>query len=154
MSLNVYTDIQSIPEGMDIVNNNDTYFLANTQLMEGGLIGEILGTVDEAEYVSSEAFISRVKGFGALNKSNLSTGTKTLLNIIQHPQKVFNVIECGDNALNFLSKLHEGNVLWEHPIIYFPDDMYDCDIEHEGKKYTKISDFLNFCRYGGEDDED
>ncbi|MDE7307768.1 MAG: DUF4869 domain-containing protein [Lachnospiraceae bacterium] len=61
--------------------------------------------IDKAEYTTSLTFLERTNILGNLNKSMLSTETKTLLNIINHPDICFNVAECGNNALQFLPKI-------------------------------------------------
>ena len=67
-----------------VVRINDAYFLANTKLEDTEQCRRILRIIDQAEYCSEKTFIGRDKSLGALFTDNLSTGTKTLLNISQH----------------------------------------------------------------------
>lgn len=117
MALYIYTDKLNIPEGIKIIDFNDSYFDVFTTIDDTSLVRSILATIDKAEYNSDNTFIGRTKELGALNKSMLSTGTKTLLNIIQHPDKCFNTIECGANALEFLPLVGEGKVIWKVPVL-------------------------------------
>lgn len=65
-------------------------------------------------YNSPATFIGRDPSLGALYKQHLSTGTKTLLNVLNHPDKCFSTIECGYNALTLLMGFTEGQAVL-HP---------------------------------------
>ena len=54
-----------------------------------------------------------------LNIDKLSTGCKTALNIMYNPNKVFDISECGENALEVIYALEQGNVYCEYPMIAF-----------------------------------
>ncbi len=41
----------------------------------------------------------------------LSTGSKILLNLYRYPELCFNVMECGDNALELLAGIKKDNIL-------------------------------------------
>lgn len=51
--------------------------------------------------IPTGTFYGRTANYGSLRKDYLSSGTKTLLNIISHPDKCFDVCECGGNVLSF-----------------------------------------------------
>ena len=52
-----------------------------------------------------------------MNVDKLSTGCKTALNVMYHPDKVFDVKECGDNALDIIYSFDVGNICCEYPLI-------------------------------------
>ena len=54
-----------------------------------------------------------------LNIDKLSTGCKTALNIMYNPDKIFDIRECGDNALDVIYALPDGNVVCDYPLISF-----------------------------------
>lgn len=54
-----------------------------------------------------------------LNIDKLSTSCKTVLNILYNPDKVFDICECGDNALDVIYSLPHGNVYCAYPFISF-----------------------------------
>ena len=54
-----------------------------------------------------------------MNIDKLSTGCKTALNILYNPDKVFDIRECGDNALDVIYALPNGNVYCDYPLISF-----------------------------------
>ena len=61
---------------------------------------------------------SRFDGM-TLNIDRLSTGCKTALNILYYPDKVFDIRECGDNALDVIYALPAGNIYCDYPLISF-----------------------------------
>ncbi len=142
MALVVYTDKKDIENsGKDLVMINDLFFNYDTVLEDSELVRFILSTIDKASYNSSLTFIGRTKELGALNKNMLSTGTKTLLNIIQHPDKCFSVCECGNNALSLLPLITEGSIYWSIPVVAYNGDSA-CDIICNGKEYKDFYEFL------------
>ncbi len=141
MSLNIYTRLEDIPGSIKLIRNNDSYF-KQTILQDTPLVREVLKEIDKAEYSSPLYFIGRDKNLGALNKSCLSTGCKTLLNIIQNPDTCFDVMECGPNALALLPKIRNGNILWQIPTLA-SDISCDCDIVSKNKHFSNFSDFLD-----------
>ena len=143
MSLHIYRSADEVPEGIRVVTNNNLFFNARTPISNTELTSDILATVDKARYNSGFTFIGRTPELGALNKSMLSTGTKTLLNIISYPDVCFNVVECGLNALCFLPRIKDGYVVWRFPLISYHDEA-DCDIVYKGISFTDFYKFLKF----------
>ena len=144
MSLNVYLTREEVPSGMTIIDSSDIHFNAFGRLTNSEFEKNVLKEVDLAEYNSESTFIGRTKKLGGLFIDKLSTGTKTLLNIVSFPRMCFNVIECGRNSLEFLCDLHEGNVLWERPVLLPMRDDESCDIMCRGIHFTNIYDFLDY----------
>lgn len=79
---------------------NDLYFNLNTgnEEMSQKEI-DLIWQVDEAE-LTPDKRIETKYGLGTIR--NLSSGCKTLLNIVKHPDKVVNVEECGPNVLRII----------------------------------------------------
>ena len=128
--------------GKTIILINDLFFDTDTVLKNTDFTNIVLNTIDEASYHSPFTFIGRTKELGALNKNMLSTGTKTLLNIEGHPEKCFNVCECGNNALSLLPLLKNGCIFWENPAVAY-DGAKECDILLDGvARYTDFYKFL------------
>lgn len=142
MSLRIYTKISDIPDGLDVIDYNDKFF-AGIILKDDEVSKQILKEIDQANYNSKNTFIGRDKSLGALNKSFLSTGCKTLLNIISKPEFCFNVIECGQNALKLLAKIHDGNIFWKNPVLFLTEDE-PCDIIISNNRFTKFMDFTYY----------
>lgn len=144
MALNVYTD-KSLVKG-SIIYQNDLYFNGSTYLSNKGLCPLVLSEIDSATYASSTLFYSR-QGveYGSRDKRMLSTGTKTLLNIINHPLECFSLKECGSNALDFLHNIDEGNALWDDGLVFYAGDDA-CNINVISMKGTEHYDqFIDFA---------
>ena len=82
---------------------------------------EIIATIDHSEMLSQYTIGSRFDGV-TLNIDKLSTGCKTALNIMYNTDKVFDIRECGDNALDVIYMLPSGNVYCDYPLISFDMD--------------------------------
>jgi hypothetical protein len=142
VSLIIYSDIESVKaDKKDLILVNDSFFDTNTVLQDNTLVREVLSKVDKAEYNTDLTFRSRTKEMGALNKNNLSTGTKTILNILEHKDKCFSVSECGNNVLCFIPQIKEGCIYWDIPAVAYTG-CPDCDIQYKGKNYTDFYEFL------------
>lgn len=123
-----------------IVFDNNGFFDLRTNILNDDFSKDVLSTVEKGIFSTSTTFISR--GGIELDKSCLSTGTKTLLNIIQHPDVCFDVSECGINALQFIPRIKDGIIIWRFPLIPYRGKK-DCDISYKGIVYSNFSDFLN-----------
>jgi hypothetical protein len=141
MSLNIYRNIKDIPKGVNYIASNDLFFEAQGNIDDSELGKEILLEIDNATSINASAFKGRFGVDDIQPKSNLSTGTKTLFNILQNPDKCFNVAECGNNALGFIFKIQNGNILWKYPVVCLKSDI-PCDIVYDGRKYCTAFDFL------------
>lgn len=142
MSLNIYTSINNIPKDLSIISYNDKFF--NSVPLSNDIISShIMKKIDNAVYESENTFIGRDSKLGSLNKEHLSTGCKTLLNVIQHPDKCFDIIECGQNVLALIPMIKNGNILWKNPTLHYVGDS-DCDIVIDGKHFTEFRKFLSY----------
>ena len=66
------------------------------------------------------------------------------INIIQYPNKCFNVCECGANALKFLPLIEEGKVVWKTPVLTTIPSI-DCNIIlNEEKHFTNFYDLQKY----------
>lgn len=144
MSLNVYLTRDEVPKNLAFIEVNDIYFNGYTKIGNSNFEANVLSAIDSASRVSDFIFKGRSEHLGGLDKSLLSTGTKTLLNIFNNPNACFSVVECGDNALEFLCDISEGNILWETPFINFIRDNETCDIQCRGRHFTNIIDFMDY----------
>ena len=145
MSLTIYTDKSKIPNDLLLISENDAFFDGATILKDDAITRYILKTIDQATYVNEYMFSGRAKCFGNLDKSNLSTGAKTLLNIAQHADKCFDVVECGNNALCVLPYLRDGYVYWKNIYAVYAGDGA-CDILWNDKHYTDFYDLMDVWR--------
>ena len=87
---------------MNIITQNDVYFNGAVELTGSKLEAVILHHIDRARYCSSRSFYGISSDTVPVDKNQLSTGTKTLLNVLSSPALCFDLRECGDNALELL----------------------------------------------------
>ncbi len=108
----------AIPKSMELVSLNDLYFNKYTVDLLDKKAVKIIEQIDDSEMISQYTIKSRFDG-SVLNIDKLSTGCKTVLNIMYNQDKVFDIRECGDNALDAIYALAEGNVYCDYPFISF-----------------------------------
>ena len=97
---------------------NDTFFNKHTAEMLDQRAESIILKIDESRMIDKYSIASRFDGT-RLNIDKLSTGCKTTLNIMYNPDRIFDVSECGDNALEVIYSLKEGKIYCEYPMIAF-----------------------------------
>lgn len=154
MSLTIYSDRHRPPEGVNIITQNDVYFNGAVELTGSKLEAVILHHIDRARYCSNRSFYGISSDTVPVDKNQLSTGTKTLLNVLSSPALCFDLRECGDNALELLPLITSGTVYWNIPFIAYVGDA-NCDILYNGRHYTDFYAFLGTVNEGRCDgDED
>ncbi len=116
--LSIYKNKKDIPSEKEYVELNDLYFNMNTASLLDDRAKEIIETIDGSELISRYKIRSRFNG-DVLNVDKLSSGCKTVLNVLYNPEKVFCLKECGENALDVLFGFEEGAVYSDYPIIPF-----------------------------------
>lgn len=145
MSLTVYNSFTTVPNGIEYVSGNDAYFNLNTELRDSKILRELLTRIDGVYYYDARwVTIKRGQEECNIKRTALSTGLKTLINIIQNPDVCFDTMECGPNVAAEILKLNNGTVVWSSGTI-FEDGV--CDIVFQGKHYTTIQEALHAIRY-------
>ena len=107
-----------LPEGAEVVRVNDVYFNKYTARTLDERAGDIIHKVDDSQVLSKYYFASKFDG-SRLNIDKLSTGCKTTLNIMYNPDRIFDISECGENALEAIYSLGRGSVYCDYPMIAF-----------------------------------
>ena len=118
----LYTDKQD--SGKWILQN-DLYFnlyTSNERFTEEDK--ELIWQIDHAK-LNKDKHIETKYGLGTIR--NLSSGCKTILNIIKNPGKVVNANECGQNVLDILFSMEGISLYMTRPErIYIKDDVEIC----------------------------
>ena len=96
----------------------DIFFNQNTAAKLDDRAAKYIQMIDSSELLSKYKIRSRFEDI-TLNTDQLSTGCKTVLNVLYFPDKVFCLKECGNNALEILYGFDEGNVYSEYAMIPF-----------------------------------
>lgn len=116
--ITIYKSKEDIPQGMEYVELNDVFFNQNTAEKLDKRADDIIARIDDSKLLGKfkiESKFNRV----ILDVDCLSTGCKTVLNVMYFPDKVFCIKECGDNALEILYGLDEGSVYSDYAVIPF-----------------------------------
>ena len=110
--IDIYTEKQ---DSKDWIFQNDLYFNLNTgnEEMSQNEIN-LIWQIDEAK-LTLDKHIETKYGLGTIR--NLSSGCKTLLNILKHPNKVVCVEECGPNVLKIIFKMDNIKIYMSRPTL-------------------------------------
>ena len=105
----IYTDKKFLTK--PIMETNDAYFDEYVKLSDIQEAGKLyMWSIDEAEILDAQ-FGSVVTPFGATVKERLSTGLKTVLNLLymikNEEQYALDITECGPNALDAIFDILE-----------------------------------------------
>ncbi len=132
----IYTERK---DSKDWIFYKDLYFNLNTgnEDMSQKEI-DFIQQVDEAK-LTPDKHIETKYGLGTIR--NLSSGCKTLLNIVKHPDKVVNVEKCGPNVLRIIFTMDNIKIFMSRPTLFdIPDDAKirsnDSDIVIGGRGYN------------------
>lgn len=119
--ITIFKNKKDIPDELYYVELNDVYFNQNTVSVLDDRAGSIVEKIDASRLIGKYKIESKFNGV-TLDIDCLSTGCKTVLNVLYFPEKVFCLKECGDNALEVLYSLEEGTVYSDYAIIPFDMD--------------------------------
>ena len=116
--IDIYTEKR---DSKDWILQNDLYFNLNTSNEEMSQKEiDLIQQVDNAK-LTPDKHIETKYGLGTVR--NLSSGCKTLLNIVKHPDKVVCVEECGPNVLKIIFAMNNIRIYMSRPTLTeIPDD--------------------------------
>ena len=116
--IDIYTEKR---DSRDWILQNDLYFNLNTSNEEMSQKEiDLIQQVDNAK-LTPDKHIETKYGLGTIR--NLSSGCKTLLNIVKHPDKVVCVEECGPNVLKIIFAMNNIRIYMSRPTLTeIPDD--------------------------------
>jgi hypothetical protein len=120
--IHIYTNKQ---DSENWILQNDWYFnlyTSNEQFTENDKA--VIWQIDHAELTENK-YIQTKYGMGTIR--DLSSGCKTILNVIKSPQKVVNADECGRNVLDILFSMDSISLYMTRPErINIKDDVEIC----------------------------
>lgn len=108
-------------DSKDWIIKNDLFFNLNTsnEEMSDNEVA-LIEQVDDAK-LTLDKHIETKYGLGTIR--NLSSGCKTLLNIVKHPEKVVCVEECGPNVLKVIFAMDNIKIYMSRPsLVDIPDN--------------------------------
>ena len=110
--IDIYTEKEN---SKDWIIQNDLFFnlyASNEEMPENEVA--LIRQVDDAK-LTADKHIETKYGLGTIR--NLSSGCKTLLNIIKHPEKVVCVEECGPNVLEIIFSMDNIKIYMSRPTL-------------------------------------
>lgn len=143
--ITIFKNKKNIPSDMDYIELNDVFFNQNTVSKLDDRANAIVETIDNSKLIGKYKMESKFSGV-TLDIDCLSTGCKTVLNVLYSPAKVFCMKECGDNALDVLYGLDVGAVYSDYALISFDMDAVKV-IDDNGTKiirdYEELKEWWN-----------
>ena len=130
--ITIYKDIKDIPQNMEYIELNDVFFNQNTASILDERAEKIIEDIDGSKQVGKYKIRSRFDDI-ILDIDKLSTGCKTVLNILYNPDKVFCLKECGNNALEVVYGLDYGNVYSDYAMLPFDMESVNVRTASENK---------------------
>lgn len=120
--LNIY-----LHDDISIEKFNDVYFNKFTfSNLDINIAREVVKSIDGVILQDNKKFVSKITG-GEVALDCLSTGCKTVLNVIFNSNKIFSAVECGTNALYYIYKLRTGSIYLDNLLLPSFED-FDVDI--------------------------
>lgn len=116
--ITVYKTKKYIPSDLELIKLNDVFFNKYTYEKLDERAADVIAKIDNTEMINRASVKSKFDG-ATLNIDKISTGCKTALNIMYNCDKVFDIRECGDNAVDFIYSLDLGNIYCDYPLISF-----------------------------------
>ena len=114
----------------DWILQNDLYFNLNTgneEMSQKEM--DLIWQIDEAK-LTPDKHIETKYGLGTIR--NLSSGCKTLINIVKHPDKVVSVEECGPNVLRIIFTMENIKIYMSRPsFVEIPAETEICFNDNE-----------------------
>lgn len=123
--ITIFKEKKDIPSDKEYVELNDVFFNQKTVSRIDDKASAIIEKIDASKLIGKYKIESKFNGV-TLDIDCLSTGCKTVLNVLYFPDKVFCLKECGDNALEVLYGLKAGAVYSDYAVI--PFDMNEVNV--------------------------
>ena len=99
--------------------------------------------MDDSEVLSSECIQSPV--LGQIPPERLSGGVKTLLLILNEPEKIFNASTCGDNCAKWIleiGKLEDVTINLRHMMDFGKDTVFEIKIKNGGEIVHSMKELI------------
>lgn len=126
----IYGDVENS------IYNTNVYF-KNTyepEWFESELAKKMIKDVDDSDVLSGECINSPV--LGQIPPERLSGGVKTLLLMLNEPDKIFNASTCGDNCAKWIleiGKMKDLTINLRHMMSFGHDAEFEIRIENGGE---------------------
>lgn len=132
-------------DASDSVYNTSVYF-KNTyepEWLESDMAKEIIRDIDGSEVLSGECIQSPI--LGQIPPERLSGGVKTLLLMLNEPEKVFNASTCGDNCAKWIleiGKQKDITVNLRHLMGFGKNEKFEIRIKNGGEIVHSMKELI------------
>lgn len=135
----IYGDMQNS------IHNTNVYF-KNTyepEWFESDLAKKIVKDIDNSDVLSGECINSPV--LGQIPPERLSGGVKTLLLMLNEPDKIFNATTCGDNCAKWILEIRKQKDLTinlRHMMSFGKDTEFEIRIQNGGEVVHSMKELI------------
>ena len=135
----IYGDVENS------IYNTNVYF-KNTyepDWIEDNLAKEMIRDVDESEVLGGECIDSPV--LGQIPPERLSGGVKTLLLMLNEPERIFNASTCGDNCAKWIleiGKQKDITINLRHMMGFGKDTKFEIEVKNSGEMVHSMEELI------------
>lgn len=127
------------------IYNTNIYFknTYDAEWIESDLAKKIIKDVDDSEVLGGECIQSPV--LGQIPPERLSGGVKTLLLILNNPDKVFNASTCGDNCAKWIleiAKIKDITINLRHMMNFGIDSCFNIKVQNGGEVVHSMKELI------------
>jgi hypothetical protein len=140
--------IDKIPDNLEVVHDVERKF-AEIKIKDTPLIRQLLWDIERGKYIDATSFEDMFKVKLTINL--MSTGCKAALIIATEPECVVDLIECGQNAKEFIVKhCKNGHAIASNceEIDSFGSEVQDIDVKIGNREFTKMDDLNDYLDTG------
>lgn len=128
-------------DAKDSVYNTSVYFknTYESEWFDSELVKRIIKDVDDSEVLSGECINSPV--LGQIPPERLSGGVKTLLLMLNEPDKIFNASTCGDNCAKWILEIGKNmdfTINLRHMMSFGKDTEFEIKVKNSGEVVHSI----------------
>lgn len=140
--LNLYIGKESLPDGISFIDDPESVFMT-VEITGTEFQRRVLREIEGGEFFDNRRFIDRFGG--QLYYDNLSSGSKSLLVAEYYKDRVVNCIDCGENALGYITCLKDGNIYLPKRTIEIP--VIDINpVYCYGREWNDMNELNSFIR--------
>lgn len=127
------------------IYNTNIYFknTYDAEWIESDLAKKIIKDVDDSEVLGGECIQSPI--LGQIPPERLSGGVKTLLLILNNPDKVFNASTCGDNCAKWIleiAKIKDITINLRHMMNFGIDNCFNIKVQNGGEVVHSMRELI------------
>lgn len=132
------------------IYNTNVYFKNSyePEWLESELARKMIKDIDKSDVLSGECINSPV--LGQIPPERLSGGVKTLLLILNEPDKIFNASTCGDNCAKWLLEIgrqKDVTINLRHMMGFGKETEFNIKIKNNGKIVQSMKELIPVASY-------